>query len=191
MAPTFSSLSRSASILMPKMVMQVEISGSLALSIPLHMCVVHPFKGVQKLIYSVHQLCCAVIGCWLTEPLNRYFGRRGTIFITATISFLACIWQAVTNSWPHLFIARFVLGLGIGPKSATVPVYAAECAPSPIRGALVMMWQTWTAFGIMIGYVAVLAFFRVPNKPHITGLNWRLMLASVSFGPSYLYRSQF
>lgn len=26
----------------------------------------------------------------------------------------------------HLFIARFFLGIGIGPKSATVPVYAAE-----------------------------------------------------------------
>lgn len=40
--------------------------------------------------------------------------------------------------------------------------------------------QMWTAFGIMIGFVADLAFFRVPNKPHIKGLNWRLMLASVS-----------
>jgi hypothetical protein len=39
------------------------------------------------------------------------------------------------------------LGLGIGPKSSTVPVYSAECAPAPIRGALVMMWQMWTAFG--------------------------------------------
>lgn len=38
-------------------------------------------------------------------------------------------------------------GLGIGPKSSTVPVYSAECAPAPIRGALVMMWQMWTAFG--------------------------------------------
>lgn len=44
-----------------------------------------------------------------------------------------------------------------------------------------MMWQMWTAFGIMLGYVADLAFFKVPDKPHITGLNWRLMLASVSF----------
>jgi MFS family permease len=41
-----------------------------------------------------------------------------------------------------------------------------------------MMWQMWTAFGIMLGYVADLAFLNVPNKPHITGLNWRLMLAS-------------
>jgi len=106
-------------------------------------------------------------------------GRRGAIFVTACVSFLACIWQGVTNSWPHLFVARFVLGLGIGPKSATVPVYSAECAPSSIRGGLVMMWQMWTAFGIMMGTVMSLAFFHVPDKPHITGLRWRLMLGSV------------
>lgn len=78
------------------------------------------------------------------------FGRRGAIFITATLSWLCCFWQGVTNSWQHLFVARFVLGLGIGPKSTTVPVYSAECAPSNIRGALVMMWQMWTAFGEFI-----------------------------------------
>lgn len=37
----------------------------------------------------------------------------------------------------------------------------------------------WTAFGIMIGDVMDLAFYHVPDKPHIRGLNWRLMLASV------------
>ena len=78
-----------------------------------------------------------------------------------------------------------MLGIGIGPKSATVPVYAAECAPPAIRGALVMMWQTWTAFGIMFGNVADLAFFRVPDRPHITGLKWRLMLGSVTENPIY------
>ena len=60
--------------------------------------------------------------------------------MTAMFSFLTCIWQGVTNSWPHLFVARFVLGLGIGPNSATVPVFAGECAPPAIRGALVGMW---------------------------------------------------
>lgn len=121
--------------------------------------------------------------------------------MTAMFSFLTCIWQGVTNSWPHLFVARFVLGLGIGPKSATVPVYSAECvavaasivylsshiffttrcAPPLIRGALVMMWQTWTAFGIMLGYVMDIAFQHVPDTHNITGLNWRLMLGSVRF----------
>ncbi|EJD03083.1 proton myo-inositol cotransporter [Fomitiporia mediterranea MF3/22] len=130
------------------------------------------------LVNSAPYLCCAVLGCWITDPLNKLFGRRGTIFITATFSFLTCIWQGVTNSWEHLFVARFILGLGIGPKSTTVPVYAAECAPTPIRGALVMMWQMWTAFGIMLGFVSDLIFLNVRNTRHITGLNWRLMLAS-------------
>lgn len=33
-----------------------------------------------------------------------------------------------------MFIARFFLGFGIGPKSATVPIYAAETTPPAIRG---------------------------------------------------------
>lgn len=95
---------------------------------------------IKGLLGSAPYICCAFLGCWLTAPLNHYFGRRGTIFITATLSCLSCFWQGVTNSWQHLFVSRLVLGLGIGPKSATVPMYAAECAPPLIRGALVMQW---------------------------------------------------
>jgi len=36
--------------------------------------------------------------------------------------------------------------------AATVPMYAAELAPANIRGALVMGWQLWTAFGIFLGF---------------------------------------
>ena len=42
-----------------------------------------------------------------------------------------------------------------------------------------MQWQMWTAFGIMLGYVSDLIFFKVPDSAaNIHGLNWRLMLAS-------------
>jgi len=130
------------------------------------------------LVNSAPYLCCAFIGCWLTVPFNNWFGRRGTIFLTCCFSALACIWQAFTGSWWHMFIARFALGLGIGPKSATVPIYAAECTPPLIRGALVMQWQMWTAFGIMVGYAADLAFYNVPDSSGVVGLNWRLMMGS-------------
>jgi MFS family permease len=111
-------------------------------------------------------------------PFNAWFGRRGTIFITCCFSAIACLWQGFVNTWWHMFIARFVLGFGIGPKSATVPIYAAETAPPAIRGALVMQWQMWTAFGIMFGYAADLALYNVKDVPGITGLNWRLMMGS-------------
>ena len=128
---------------------------------------------IQGLVVGAPYLACALLGCWLTEPLNRLFARRGTIFISCFIAAVASIWEGVANSWANLFIARFVLGLGIGAKSSTVPVYAAECAPAPIRGALVMQWQVWTAFGIMLGNIMGVAFGGLSDD-----LSWRLMLGS-------------
>ncbi|KAI0974943.1 sugar transporter-domain-containing protein [Xylaria arbuscula] len=129
------------------------------------------------LVNAAPYICSALIGCWLTEPLNKRFGRRGTVFISCFVSAAACFWQAFTNTWWHMFIARFALGFGIGPKSATTPILAAECSPPKLRGALVMQWQMWTAFGILVGYVADLAFYGVPDRG-IDGLNWRLMMGS-------------
>lgn len=48
---------------------------------------------------------------------------------------------------------RILLGVGFGLKSATIPIYTSECAPAKFRGALVMFWQFFTAFGIMLGYI--------------------------------------
>lgn len=90
--------------------------------------------NLTGLVVGAPYLACAILGCWLTEPLNRLFARRGTIFISCFIAAVASIWEGVANSWVNLFLARFVLGLGIGSKSTTVPVYAAECSPAPIRG---------------------------------------------------------
>ncbi|WEW57043.1 hypothetical protein PRK78_002502 [Emydomyces testavorans] len=136
---------------------------------------------LSGLTNSAPYLCCALIGCWLTVPFNHWFGRRGTIFITCCFSATTCFWQGFVNTWWHMFVARFALGFGIGPKSATVPIYAAETTPPAIRGALVMQWQMWTAFGIMLGYASDIIFFKVPDTPHVTGLGWRLMMGSAMF----------
>ena len=135
--------------------------------------------NIQGLVVSAPYLACAVLGCWITEPLNKVLGRRGTIFVSCFIAAVASIWEGVVQSWPNLFAARFVLGLGIGAKSTTVPVYCAECAPAPIRGALVMQWQVWTAFGIMVGNIMGVAFGGLGPD-----LSWRLMLGSTVVLPT-------
>lgn len=104
---------------------------------------VQPSNTIYGLLNSAPYLCCAA-SCLLTWPLNKRWGRRGAIFITCIISFASCFGQAFVQTWQQLLIARLILGLGIGPKSATVPIYSAECAPANIRGALVMMWQAST-----------------------------------------------
>ncbi|CAF1277668.1 unnamed protein product [Didymodactylos carnosus] len=135
---------------------------------------------LQGLINASPYLACFTISVWLTEPMNNFFGRRGTIFIMCIVAAVTSIWEAVSHSWVNLFIARFFLGISIGVKSTTVPIYTAESSPPAIRGALTMLWQTFTAFGIMLGYIMDVAFANV--RPD-TYLNWRLMLGSTCVAP--------
>ena len=89
-------------------------------------------------------------GAWIVDPLNRMFGRRGEIFIAACCLTACPIGSGFAQSWQGLFAARFVLGIGIGAKNATVPIYSAEMAPHRIRGALVMFWQLWVVAGELL-----------------------------------------
>lgn len=133
---------------------------------------------IQGLINGAPYLCAACLGCWMTDFWNRHLGRKWTIFWACFISAITCFWQGFTNTWYHLFIARFMLGFGIGIKSSTTTPYTAECSPKQNRGALVMMWQFFVAVGIMFGYVAGLAFYHVGSHGIGGGLNWRLILGS-------------
>ncbi|KAI0517432.1 sugar transporter-domain-containing protein [Xylaria bambusicola] len=115
---------------------------------------------------------CATIGCWLSDPFNNWIGRRGTIFLSANF----CIWPVIGSAFSHTYAQqisnRLLMGIGMGLKAATVPIFAAENAPAAVRGALVMSWQMWTAFGIFLGTAINLAVYNVgPN-------NWRLMLGA-------------
>jgi len=135
-------------------------------------------SAIEGLVNSAPYLCCFVLACWLTDPINRVVGRRGCIFWSCVIAGIASIWEAFTYSWYQLFLARLLLGIGIGPKSTTAPIYTAECSPPLIRGALVMMWQMWTAFGLMLGYAVDAIFVDLPLD---TG--WRIMLGSTVVAP--------
>lgn len=86
-------------------------------------------------------------GAFIVDPLNKYLGRRGEIFVTALCLTATPIGSGFAKSWQGLFAARFIMGIGIGAKNATVPIYSAEMAPARIRGALVMFWQLWVVIG--------------------------------------------
>ncbi|KAL1652188.1 hypothetical protein SLS58_000315 [Diplodia intermedia] len=124
------------------------------------------------IINAAPYLASAFLGCWLSDPLNNYFGRRGTIFFSAVFCFLSVIGSGLSQTWPQLFVTRLLLGIGMGSKASTVPIYAAENVPAAIRGGLVMSWQMWTAFGIFLGFCANLTVYNTGT------IAWRLQLGS-------------
>jgi MFS family permease len=99
--------------------------------------------------------------------------------VTALCLTATPIGSAFAQSWQQLFAARFVMGIGIGAKNATVPIYSAEMAPARIRGALVMFWQLWVVAGIFLGFCANVI---VKDTGRIA---WRLQLGS-AFIPSFI-----
>ncbi|KAJ7726717.1 putative sugar transporter [Mycena maculata] len=123
-------------------------------------------------------LSAGLVGAWIVDPLNHYLGRRGEIFLTALCLFATPIASGFTHSWQTLFAVRFVLGIGIGAKNATVPIFSSELSPARIRGALVMFWQLWVTFGIFAGFAANVI---VKNTGKIA---WRLQLGS-AFIPAF------
>ncbi|KAI1827526.1 sugar transporter-domain-containing protein [Xylaria intraflava] len=128
-------------------------------------------KILVGLINSGPYIGCAVIGCWLSDPCNNWLGRRGTIFLAAHF----CIWPVIGSALSHTYAQqianRLLMGIGMGLKAATVPIFAAENAPASVRGALVMSWQMWTAFGIFLGTAINLAVYNLENQ-------WRFMLGA-------------
>ena len=117
-------------------------------------------------------IAIALFTAWLSDPINDLLGRRGTIFIAAVFSLLAPIGSGLTQKWGQLVACRVMLGIGMGLKEVTVPVFSAEVVPATVRGGLVMSWQIWTAFGIFLGFVANLCVMNTGS------ISWRLQLSS-------------
>ncbi|KAG5988009.1 hypothetical protein E4U43_004857, partial [Claviceps pusilla] len=136
-------------------------------------------EWIVGLINSIIFLTAGLIGAFIVDPLNHYLGRRGEIFLTAACLTATPIGSAFAQSWQGLFAARFVMGIGIGAKNATVPIYSAEMAPARTRGALVMFWQLWVVAGIFLGFAANVI---VKDTGKIA---WRLQFGS-AFIPSFI-----
>lgn len=59
-------------------------------------------------------------------------------------------------------------------------------APPEIRGALAMMWQMWTAFGIMLGFIAGVVFSGVKIPAGVEDTQWRIILGSTAIPPMFV-----
>lgn len=113
-----------------------------------------------------------LLSAWAADPINNRIGRRGAIFLTGLFCIFPVLAQAFTQNWWGLLICRLFMGLGMGIKISTIPVYSAEIAPASIRGGIVTSFQLWVAFGIFVGFCSNLIWYRIGD------LAWRFQLAA-------------
>lgn len=77
----------------------------------------HPNRWRDNLIVGVVNagpyLGSAFLGCWTSDPINNYLGRRGTIFVSAVFCLLTPIGGALCQTWEQLFITRLLMWVAI------------------------------------------------------------------------------
>ncbi|KAG6040954.1 hypothetical protein E4U41_006545, partial [Claviceps citrina] len=121
------------------------------------------------LVNSMPYITICLFAGWISDPLNDWLGRRGVIFIAAIFSLLAPFGMGLSQTWGQLAASRMLLGIGMGLKEVTVPVFSAENSPAMIRGGLVMSWQMWTAFGAIAWRLQFASAF-IPAVPLVLGV---------------------
>jgi sugar porter (SP) family MFS transporter len=92
------------------------------------------------------------IGAFITSVaagrLGDIIGRRGTLFIGATVFTIGGAIQTFTIGFWTMILGRIVSGFGVGLLSTIVPIYQSEISPPNHRGALACMEFT----GNIVGY---------------------------------------
>ncbi|KNC75303.1 hypothetical protein SARC_12169 [Sphaeroforma arctica JP610] len=79
--------------------------------------------------------------------------------------------MATTTTYAQLMVGRIITGLGAGYAFVVAPLYAAEIAPSHIRGTLVAVAEVCINFGVFMGYTLAWALNGLPDS-----WDWRLMI---------------
>jgi len=119
----------------------------------------------------------AMVGALVAGSLADHLGRRVTILLASVLFTIGAVVEALApGSW-ILVLGRLVVGFGVGVASVAAPLYAAEMAPTRLRGRFVSLYQLAITMGIFVAYLVDYVL------SHSSG--WRLMLG-VSAVPAVL-----
>ena len=119
----------------------------------------------------------ALFGALVAGVLADRLGRKITIMLAAGLFTLGALLESLAPGTSVLVVGRLVVGFGVGVASVAAPLYAAEQAPSHLRGRFVSTYQLAITMGIFIAYLV--------DQALTNGNSWRMMLG-VSAIPAVL-----
>ena len=119
----------------------------------------------------------ALFGALFAGAMADRIGRRRTILLAAALFTVGALIEALAPGTAVLVIGRLTVGFGVGVASVAAPLYAAEQAPTHLRGRFVSTYQLAITIGIFVAYLV--------DQALTNGSSWRMMLG-VSAVPGVL-----
>ncbi|RUS90675.1 hypothetical protein EGW08_001575 [Elysia chlorotica] len=124
---------------------------------------------MQEIIVS-STIGAAFLFALLGGFLNDMFGRKIVTILASFVFTVGAVILAMAQNVIMLIVGRFILGIGIGFASMTVPMYIAESSPPHLRGGLVTVNSLFITGGQFVASLMDGAFSYI--KPG----GWRYML---------------
>ena len=133
-------------------------------------------SGMKEVITSWVTLG-ALFGALFAGGLADRLGRRTAVLLAAALFVVGALVESLAPDTTVLVIGRLIVGFGVGVASVAAPLYAAETAPTSLRGRFVSSYQLAITIGIFVAY---LVDWALTNSD-----SWRMMLG-VSAVPALL-----
>lgn len=116
-----------------------------------------------KATFSLSALLVEVVTSWVTlgalfgalagGEMADSIGRKRTVLIAGAMFTLGSLVQALAPDTIILVGGRLIVGAGVGVAAVAAPLYAAELAPTAMRGRFVSAYQLAITIGIFLAYL--------------------------------------
>lgn len=120
-------------------------------------------------LWGAMQSLGQLIGMLLLNPISDRIGRKVTLYVLWVLLAGSLFIETFARDWRDWTGAKILAGTGIGAIQSTLPVYISEWSPANIRGAMVLVYGFWNAFGKFMPLLVLLLVeqsnpldFRVP-----------------------------
>jgi multidrug resistance protein len=116
-------------------------------------------EGSTSIVFVFVGVTLVAVQGGLIGPLTQRLGSRKLLRIGLSLVAVGLLLLGISNTWPLLFVALFLLSLGQGMSGPSGSALVAELAPVERRGEAIGYQQSTAAFGRVAGPVMAGALF--------------------------------
>ena len=116
-------------------------------------------EGSASIVFVFVGVTLVAVQGGLIGPLTQRLGSRKLLRIGLSLVAVGLLLLGLSNTWPLLFVALFLLSLGQGMSGPSGSALVAELAPVERRGEAIGYQQSTAAFGRVAGPVMAGALF--------------------------------